>query len=115
VRPPDAPEPFVEADAVDLPKRGRAGHDMVFCHDMIEHLDRTVAEELLRLVTAKARRRAVFFTRLGPMLNPTDPAGHRSGWWAADFERLGYRYRTWAFPRFHDPWDDRLIWGAFYA
>jgi hypothetical protein len=113
-RAPDAPEPFVEADALEYLRRDRTGHDAIFCLDMIEHLDHPVGEELLRLVTARARRVAVFFTPLGPMLlNPTHPAGHRSGWWPEDFERLGYR--TWAFPRFHHPWVDGITWGAFYA
>ena len=87
---------------------------MVFCHDMIEHLDHAGGEELLRLVTARARRLAVFFTPLGPMLlNPTDPADHRSGWWP---EEASSAWATApAFPRFHDPWDDGLIWGGFYA
>jgi hypothetical protein len=114
VRPADAPEPFVEADAIEFLGRDPTQHDMIFCLDMIEHVDRPVGDELLGLVTARAHRLAVFFTPLGPMLlNPTDPGGHRAGWWPEDFERWGYR--TWAFPRFHDPWDDGLTWGAFYA
>ena len=32
----DAAEPFVQAHAMNLLKRDRAGHDMVFCLDMID-------------------------------------------------------------------------------
>ena len=112
-RHPEAPDPFVRGDAIEF-LRGARGHDMIFCLDMIEHLERPAGEELLRLITARAQRLTVFFTPLGPMLiNPPDPTGHRSGWWPEDFAALGYH--TWAFPRFHDPWMDGQVWGAFYA
>jgi hypothetical protein len=113
-RSPGAPEPFVQGDALDFLRRAGDEHDMIFCLDMIEHLDRSVGEELLRLVTARARRLAAFFTPIGPMLlNPADPTGHRAAWWPDEFEALGYR--TWAFPRFHGRWLDGRVWGAFYA
>ena len=112
-RPDSPPEPFLEADALSFIRETRP-YDMIFSLDMIEHLDRPIGEELLALMPRKARRLAVFFTPLGPMLiNPHDPRGHRSGWWPEEFEALGYR--TWAFPRFHDPWMDGHAWGAFYA
>jgi hypothetical protein len=113
-RRPGSPEPFVEADAIRFLREGGDGHDLLFCLDTIEHLDRPVGDELLRLATAKARRLSVFFTPLGPMHIRLDhPMGHRTGWWPDDFAAEGYH--TWTFPRFHDPWYDGLVWGAFYA
>lgn len=113
-RSPNAPEPFVEADAIEFLEGRASDHDLIFCLDMIEHLERPAGERLLALVTERARRLAVFFTPLGPMLiNPADPTGHKAGWWPEEFEALGYR--TWAFPRFHAPWLDGMVWGAFYA
>jgi hypothetical protein len=109
-----APEPFIQADAIDFLQGPAPDPDLVFCLDMIEHLERTAGEQLLALVTSRARRLAVFFTPLGPMLiNPADPTGHKAGWWPDEFEALSYR--TWAFPRFHAPWLDGMVWGAFYA
>lgn len=84
------------------------------CLDMIEHLWRPRGKELLRLVTEKAGRLALFFTPLGPMqINPSDPTGHRAGWWPEELEAYGYR--TWVFPRYHAPWSDGRCWGGFYA
>ena len=91
-RAPGAPEPFVEADAVEFLRGNGIGDDVIVCLDMIEHLPRVRGRELLRLVTEKARRLAPFFTPIGPMLvNPSDPTGHKAGWWPDEFETLGYR------------------------
>ena len=47
------------------------------------------------------------------LINPSDPTGHKAGWWPDEFEEHGYR--TWVFPRYHAPWLDGFIWGEFYA
>jgi hypothetical protein len=39
--------------------------------------------------------------------------GHRSGWLPEEFEKIGWH--TIVFPKFHNPWQDGRVWGAFFA
>jgi len=110
---PGSPSPLIRMDAVEFLKTSKV-FDVTFSLDMIEHLDKEKGREFLRLMDAKTRHLAVLFTPLGEMLlNPSDPMGHRSGWLPEEFENIGWH--TIIFPRFHNPWQDGRVWGAFFA
>lgn len=94
---------FVEAirgDIVEVCKRlikKRKKYDVVFCSQVIEHLERKHGEELLYLVDKLAKKKIVMGTPRGFMEQPEVFLGdnphqvHKSGWTEDDFRKRGYK------------------------
>lgn len=82
--------------AQDLIKK-RKKYDIVFCSQVIEHIDRRDGEELLHLVDKLARDKVVMGTPRGFMEQPEAFLGdnphqvHKSGWTEDDFKKRGYK------------------------
>jgi SAM-dependent methyltransferase len=78
-------------------------YDVVFCSEIIEHLDKKQGEVLLELVEKLAKRRIVVATPRGFMVAPHEFIGdnphqvHLSGWEINDFKRRGYIVRGFGF------------------
>jgi SAM-dependent methyltransferase len=89
---------LVRADAASVDRVFRRGSvDAVVALDVIEHLERERAVELVAALERVARRRVVIFTPNGYVPQPPTPENphqeHRSGFEAADMQALGYRVR----------------------
>lgn len=75
----------------------RKKYDVVFCSQVIEHIDRKRGEELFKLVNKLAVKRIIFGTPRGFMEQPevflgTNPHQvHQSGWSEEDFRERGYK------------------------
>lgn len=94
---------FVETIKGDVVKvaqsliKKRKKYDVVFCSQVIEHIDRKHGEELLRLVDKLAKEKVVMGTPRGFMEQPEAFLGdnphqvHKSGWTEDDFRKRGYR------------------------
>lgn len=71
--------------------------DVVFCSQVIEHINRKKGEELLKLVDSLARKKIIFGTPRGFMEQPRIFLGdnphqvHKSGWNEEDFRKRGYK------------------------
>lgn len=97
----EAHRPYVEAfglralydnvfvtDVVDLPSERLAGYDVVLMADVIEHLDKPAAVDLLGRIPGRVViSTPVEFFSNGPDLPESET--HRSHWTAADFETTG--------------------------
>lgn len=74
----------------------RKKYDIVFCSQVIEHIDRKRGEELFNLVDKLAKRRIIMGTPRGFMEQPEVFLGdnphqvHKSGWSEEDFKEHGY-------------------------
>lgn len=72
-------------------------YDVVFCSQVIEHIDRKEGEELLTLVDSIARQRVIIGTPREFMEQPHTYLGdnphqvHKSGWLEEDFRKSGYK------------------------
>ena len=72
-------------------------YDVVFCSQVIEHLDHEKGEELLILVDLIARQRIIIGTPREFMEQPHGYLGnnphqvHKSGWLEDDFRKKGYK------------------------
>lgn len=89
---------LVRADAAGVDRVFRpASVDVVVALDVIEHLERERALDLIAALERVARRRVVIFTPNGYVPQPATPENphqeHRSGFGAADMRALGYRVR----------------------
>jgi hypothetical protein len=108
--------------------------DTIFLVDVIEHLEKDEAAELLRKTVPIARRQVLIFTPYGfmeqPMVEGEDLWGmdtggnayqvHRSGWYPQDFEEYSGKYnetRVFICPDYHQFRDRRppLPNGVFAA
>jgi len=89
---------LVRADAASVDRVFRpASVDAVVALDVIEHLEREQAVDLIAALERVARRRVVIFTPNGYVPQPATPENphqeHRSGFGADDMRALGYRVR----------------------
>jgi SAM-dependent methyltransferase len=72
-------------------------YDLVFCSQVIEHIDKSKGEKLLGLADKLAKKRIYFGTPRGYMNQPDEFIKgnpyqvHRSGWTIQDFVSRGYR------------------------
>lgn len=94
---------FVEAirgDIVTIAKnliKKKKKYDVVFCSQVIEHIDRRHGEELLHLIDKLAKDKIVIGTPRGFMEQPEAFLGdnphqvHKSGWTEDDFRKRGYK------------------------
>lgn len=77
--------------------KGKKKYDVVFCSQVIEHLDRKKGEELLKIAGKLAKKRIIFGTPRGFMEQPAIFLGdnphqvHKSGWSVEDFKVRGYK------------------------
>lgn len=90
----------IKGDVVEISKkliREKETFDVVFCSQVIEHVDRNKGEELLNLVDKLARKRIIMGTPRGFMEQPHAFLGdnphqvHKSGWSEDDFRKRGYK------------------------
>lgn len=90
----------IKGDIVEISKKlikERAKFDVVFCSQVIEHIDRKKGEELLSLVDKLARKKIIMGTPRGFMEQPHAFLGdnphqvHKSGWSEDDFRKRGYK------------------------
>lgn len=71
--------------------------DVVFCSQVIEHIERKQGEELLELVDHLAKKEIIIGTPRGFMEQPEVFLGdnphmvHKSGWTEEDFKKRGYK------------------------
>jgi SAM-dependent methyltransferase len=112
---------LVQADAAALGRVFRPRSvDAVIALDVIEHLERAPALELLAALERIARRRVVVFTPNGFVPQPATPENphqaHRSGFTAGDLRGLGYEVRgihgLWCLcgPFGDVRWPPRVLW-----
>lgn len=91
---------------------GRKHYDVVIMLDAIEHFKKPIAYAYLDCMIGMAEKQ-IIFTPLGSYLIETteteDPDSHKSGWWANEFEDMGWS--TIVFTNFHK----LLNIGAFFA
>jgi hypothetical protein len=112
-----SPQPFIQTDALTY-LQGTYRCDILFALDFIEHFTKERGYELLDLVERRVTSVAIFFTPLGDLIvsHPGEeysPHKHWSGWMPKDFTEKGYS--TVIFPKFHNPWSDGIVHGAFFA
>lgn len=90
----------IRGDIVEISRkliRQKAKFDVVFCSQVIEHIDRQKGEELLSIVDKLARKRVIMGTPRGFMEQPEVFLGnnphqvHKSGWSEDDFRKRGYK------------------------
>src|SRR4030067_693385 len=111
------PEPFHQGDALQFLKDS-SGFDVLFALDFIEHLTKEKGNYLLDLTDIKIKNISIFFTPLGSLAqsNPNEkynPHKHWSGWLPEEFIARGYEVAI--FHRWHNPWEDGKVHGAFFA
>lgn len=94
---------FIKVFRADLIKfvkkqiKKKKKYDVVFCSQVIEHLDRKRGEELLALIDSIARQRVIMGTPREFMEQPHGYLGdnphqvHKSGWLEEDFRKRGYK------------------------
>lgn len=77
--------------------RNKKKYDVVFCSQVIEHIDRKRGEELLFLIELITRQRIIVGTPREFMEQPPSYLGnnphqvHKSGWSEEDFRKRGYK------------------------
>lgn len=82
---------------VEQQRSKRKKYDVVFCSQVIEHIDRKKGEELLSLIESIAGKRVVIGTPRGFMEQPHGYLGnnphqvHKSGWSENDFRKRNYK------------------------
>lgn len=90
----------IKGDAVQVARKlvgQRKKFDVVFCSQVIEHVDRQKGEQLLNLVDQLAKKRVIIGTPRGFMEQPEVFLGdnphqrHKSGWTEDDFRKRGYK------------------------
>ncbi|MBI2599870.1 class I SAM-dependent methyltransferase [Candidatus Daviesbacteria bacterium] len=90
----------IKGDVVETSKKlikEKKKFDVVFCSQVIEHLDRKKGEDLLSLVDKLARKKVIMGTPRGFMEQPEVFLGnnphqvHKSGWSEDDFRKRGYK------------------------
>ncbi|MDP3973615.1 MAG: class I SAM-dependent methyltransferase [Candidatus Daviesbacteria bacterium] len=90
----------IKGDVVEVSKKFvklRKKFDVVFCSQVIEHIERKKGEQLFDLVDKLARKRIVIGTPKGFMNQPHVFLGnnphmhHKSGWTIEDFKNHGYK------------------------
>lgn len=90
----------IKGDIVEVAKKligQKAKFDVVFCSQVIEHIDRKKGEELLDLVDKLAKKKIIMGTPRGFMEQPHAFLGdnphqvHKSGWSEDDFRKRGYK------------------------
>lgn len=90
----------IKGDVVKVSKqliKEKKKFDVVFCSQVIEHINRKDGEELLKLVDHLAKKRIFMGTPRGFMVQPEMFLGdnphmvHKSGWSQEDFEQRGYK------------------------
>lgn len=90
----------IKGDAVQIARKfvgERQKFDVVFCSQVIEHIDRQKGEQLLNLVDQLAKKRVIIGTPRGFMEQPHAFLGdnphqvHKSGWTEDDFRKRGYK------------------------
>lgn len=90
----------IKGDIVEISKkliREKKKFDVVFCSQVIEHIDRKKGEEFLGLVDKLAKEKIIIGTPRGFMEQPHAFLGdnphqvHKSGWSEDDFRRRGYK------------------------
>lgn len=90
----------ITGDIVKVSRRllaQRKKYDVVFCSQVIEHIDRKRGEELFKLVDKLAVKKIIFGTPRGFMEQPKMFLGsnphqvHQSGWSEEDFRERGYK------------------------
>lgn len=90
----------IKGDIVEISKkliREKKKFDVVFCSQVIEHIDRKKGEELLSMVDKLAGKRIIMGTPRGFMEQPHAFLGdnphqvHKSGWSEDDFRKRGYK------------------------
>ncbi|MBI2085878.1 methyltransferase [Candidatus Daviesbacteria bacterium] len=90
----------VRGDVVEISKKlikQKVKFDVVFCSQVIEHIDREKGEELLGIVDKLARKKVIMGTPRGFMEQPHAFLGdnphqvHKSGWSEDDFRKRGYK------------------------
>lgn len=83
---------FVKREIIEKKK-----YDVVFCSQVIEHIDREKGKELLTLIDSIARLRIIIGTPREFMEQPPAYLGdnphqiHKSGWSEEDFKKMGYK------------------------
>lgn len=89
----------IKGDVVETSKkliREKRKFDVVFCSQVIEHIERKKGEELLSIVDKLARKKIIMGTPRGFMEQPEVFLGnnphqvHKSGWSEDDFRKRGY-------------------------
>lgn len=90
----------IKGDILEISKkliREKKKFDVVFCSQVIEHIDRKKGEEFLGLVDKLAKEKIIIGTPRGFMEQPHAFLGdnphqvHKSGWSEDDFRRRGYK------------------------
>lgn len=90
----------IKGDIVQIAKKlikEEVKFDVVFCSQVIEHIDRKDGEELLSIVDKLARKKVIMGTPRGFMEQPHAFLGdnphqvHKSGWSEDDFKKRGYK------------------------
>lgn len=90
----------ITGDAVKVSRqliKQKQKFDVVFCSQVIEHIERKKGEDLLYLVNKLAKKRIVIGTPRGFMEQPEVFLGHnphqvhKSGWSEEDFKKRGYK------------------------
>lgn len=90
----------IQGDIVQIAKKlikKGAKFDVVFCSQVIEHIERKEGEELLSVVNKLAKKKIIMGTPRGFMEQPHAFLGnnphqvHKSGWSEDDFRKRGYR------------------------
>ncbi len=90
----------IKGDVVETSKKlikEKKKFDVVFCSQVIEHIDRKKGEDLLSLVDKLARKKVIMGTPRGFMEQPEVFLGnnphqvHKSGWSEDDFRKRGYK------------------------
>lgn len=97
------------ADIVKFVKQqiiNKKKYDVVFCSQVIEHIDRKKGEELLSLIESITRQRIIVGTPREFMEQPLAYLGnnahqvHKSGWSEEDFRKKGYKVFGIGFSKF---------------
>lgn len=90
----------IKGDIVKVSKKligERKKFDVVFCSQVIEHINRKEGEELLSIVDKLAKKKIIFGTPRGFMEQPEAFLGynphqvHKSGWTEDDFKKRGFK------------------------
>jgi len=96
-------ENLLRCDARYLPFKAKS-FDVALCVEVIEHLDKTEGEELLRRMEEVAGRQIIVTTPWGfcPLEERYDNPylNHRSAWLPEEFEEMGYEVYPFYYPRY---------------
>lgn len=110
-------------DALEIEQRfGPGSFDCVLALDLIEHMEKSHGQRLLRAMECVARRKVIVLTPNGFV--PQAPydgnpwQAHRSGWTVAEMHELGYRllgvngWRPLRGERAEPRWKPRRLWAT---